>query len=220
MDENEFVNYLIKEVIESQFIDNDISDFHPYLQELIKKYDFDIHNFNCIMNLCLNCRASLFLYYYSDAQLTIYKKHMELKNKKEYSDEDIMQMVSDIKLRWWYKHIYYSIKGMTDIERSRIYNDFAMLSKLRDKNVLFKDKNVNTVIDQAEQFIYSNVTEKYTTLFNIKNRSELLDIGLDRFIGDVVPLILKMDEPFENDELFPFMIWEGKDDNLVLKKEM
>ena len=210
MDDFELIDYVVREIIESEFLDAKLEDFHPFQQELIKYYNFDIHNFNDIYKLSLNCRISLFINYYADAQLTILKRNMEVKNNRSFTDEEVMEMVYKKKLRFWYKWFFYSLRYLDSLDRARIYNDFAILRKIDQKNLLYKTHGVAEILEKSLDFDFRNVCDRYTTFFNIHNKYELLGMGLNDFIDDVVPLIFDMSEPCQNNSLFPFMLWKDK----------
>lgn len=219
MEEKELVDYVVRQLIEAEFMDAKIDDFHPYQQQLIKHFDFDIHNFNDIISLSVNCRVSLFVNFYADAQLTIFRKNMEYKYGRELSDKEAMEMAYKMKLRAWHKCYFYSLRRLDGYDRSRLYNDFGILRRIDQKNLLYKTDGVERILQSSESFDFRNVCDKYTTLYNLHNKYELLELGLEDFIDDVIPLIMDMPDACQNDLLFPFMIWKDED-RLSLKKKI
>ena len=216
---DELLNNLIKKVIEEEYSKYSIEDYHPFVRKIIQTFSFDIHNYEDIINIGQNCKTALFLNYYADAQLTILKKYLEDRDSITYTDEEVMQKVNNTKLKFWYKLFFYPLNNLTDYERARIYNDFSILRKLNDRKVLPENRNVTIVLEDSESFDFKCASDKFTTLYNIKNKYELLRDGLQTFIDDVVPLILEMPVNEDNEDLiFPFMIWQDEN-KLQLRKK-
>lgn len=198
MDVNE-LNKEVQEYVESEFKNTKIEDFNTFQQNMIKENKLNIHSFTGLTTLGIICNTAIFCNYYADVQLTILKKYLETKKKCSLTDEEVIEIAQNTVLYPWLYILNYPVDILTSDERSRIYNNFALLSKLNDRKIFGSDSSLQYIVKCGESFQYQRLANRYITLQNVAKKAELDNQGLQEHINEFVPYLLDMEIP-EDDE--------------------
>ncbi len=189
---SEFNNDNTNNEIKRLITDGKLEDLHPYKQNLIKRYNIPFNTYEGFKDLSEKCSNSIFLNYYADAQFTIIKKYYEIKNGRKYTDEEMIEYINSLKLRFWYKLFSYSLDHLDGYDRLRIYRDFEILRLLYERGAFITSQAMEYILLESSNFNFDSVADKYTTILNIKNKSLYDSLGLQSYIESVVPSLLTL----------------------------
>lgn len=152
-----------------------------FIQKIKEKYQTT--NIDEIKEIVL---TSIVIYFYSDIQFVIFKRHIENKMDKELSDEDLIEMISLISPKRKDNSSFYDTNKLTTDDRRRIYSDISILTKFLDYNFINDNMipGITDSINELKKYDFKSISNKASCIENIKTSISLINIGLKDYINN------------------------------------
>ena len=187
--EEQLIINKMNEVASQMTFDN----YDPFAQKLIQKHNINYNTYEGFYKVMTLCQGAVFVNYYGDIQLRIFKSYLENKYNKILSDEEVVEIAYKTLNLPYNKYLTYTSLQMNWQDRSIMYKDMAILADLYDHEFFYEinTPTLENIMSAFKKFDISGVSNRYSVLTNIKSRAELLKLGLKEFSDNEASKVLK-----------------------------
>ena len=170
-----------------------LNDFDEFAQNLIKLYNINYNTYEGYNEIMKLSESAVFVNYYADIQLRIYKNYLIKKLNREISDEEAINDALKRHNISANKMLYYPIDDINWMERQKMYQDMNILIELYNQGFFFEinTPTLENMIKAFNKYDISGTNNKYGVLNNIKAKQELVKMGLKEFCQEETSKVLK-----------------------------
>ena len=166
------------------------NNFSEFQQNLIKKYNINTGTSRGLSKLNEKSMNSVFINYFADCELVVLKSYLESKYNRTYTEQKVYNIAEEINLEPFDRLTRIPTEQLTDFDFQRISYDVQMLDNLNKRDVFYG----NSIPERIKILKLHNISvlnNRYTIVSTLKTKNELKKLGIDKYLRETVPVLLK-----------------------------